>query len=371
MKNIFKFSISVLCLFIVGSCTNDKDAVPSAKGFELRAPGLVPTVVLTSATKNDVAATLEWDRSDNGVSAVSNYKVQIAKSGTNFATPATANAGVDILVTPNSRTYTLKQLELNDLLYQLPGAECGQAMDIEIRIVSILGLAGVDPFIQYSTNTISMNVTPYSGELPVLAFSSSSSPADLASAPKLASSSVDNANDYEGYMYLQPGNYKLYKPDTCNKFNSAIVYGVSAANSGIVIQDGTGEFIVTTAGHYFIKVDLTAAMSYTIYSYTSFGIFGAAKGTPTGVNKAMTYNATTNKWELTFDVFKGRKFKFRSVNGATPVTILGATGVTTVGESGTDIKVPGTDDSTKQKYDFVLDVSNPRNYTYTLTLNPN
>lgn len=390
MKNIFKFSISLLALIILGSCTNDKDAVASAKGFELRAPGLVPTVVLTSATKNNVVATLEWDKSDNGVPAVANYKVQIAKSGTNFADPVTANSNVAVLVTPESRTYSIKGLELNTMMYQLSGVECGQATNIEIRIVSILGLESANPFIQYSTNTISMNVTPYTNDLPILAFSSSSAQTDLENAPKLASSSADNSDNYEGYMYLEPGTYKFYKPDPCNKFATTTVYGI---NSGALVQDGTNGYTVATAGHYFIRVNLSntdntipnitvvPAMSYVITPYTSFGIFGAAKGAPTGNNRPMTYDVAAKTWKLTFELFKGRKFKFRSVATATPVTVLGTTLINVPGENpltefalsaaNGDIKVPGTDDATKQKYDIVLNVSNPRVYTYTLTLNPN
>lgn len=380
MKNIFKFSISLLALFILGSCTNDKDTVPSAKGFELRAPGLVPTVVLSPANNADVVANLEWDRSDNGVSSVSTYKVQIAQSGTNFAVAATANAGNDILVTPESRTYTINVLELNNLLGQLPGVHCGQATNIDVRIVSSLGNSGVNPFIQYSSNVITLNVTPYSNELPALAFSSSS---DYANAAKLRASSVLNSDDYEGYMYLEPGTYKFYQPNSCNEFGAPTVYGI---NAGALVLDGANGYTVATAGHYFIRVNLSASasattgvpsMSYTITPYTSFGIFGAAKGPPTGVNKAMTYDETSKTWKLTFDLFKGRKFKFRSVATATPVTILGTTSVpnalieyTSTAVTG-DIRVPGTDDATKQKYDIVLDVSNPRAYTYTLTLNPN
>jgi hypothetical protein len=38
------------------------------------------------------------------------------------------------------------------------------------------------------------------------------------------------------------------------------------------------------------------------------------------------------------------------------------------GLPGKDIKVPGDNDGTKQKYDVVIDVSKPRNYTCKLTI---
>jgi hypothetical protein len=89
-------------------------------------------------------------------------------------------------------------------------------------------------------------------------------------------------------------------------------------------------------------------------------------------------------------LFKGRKFKFKSndwtaaLSGNPPSVPSGAgtTVISTLGKgsvagtvvemnTGGEITVPGTDDGTKVKYDVILDVSNPRNYTYSLVINPN
>ena len=87
----------------------------------------------------------------------------------------------------------------------------------------------------------------------------------------------------------------------------------------------------------------------------------------------MAYDTATKKWKLTWQLIDGKKFSFRAVTA--PATVLtGSTGpslsVSTgaVDNEGT-IKAPGTyvSDATKTNYDIEVDLSNPRNYTYTLT----
>jgi signal peptidase I len=377
MKNILKTTFFAFLLIVIGSCENDDHEQVKANGFELRASTLVTPLVLNPLNDNDIVAVLDWDKSDNGVVTVSNYKIEIFDhvNDPGLTKPVVGNLGNNIVVTNDSRSYTLTVKELNSLVNQLENYHCGQQMQIDIRIKSILGAGDYNEYIQRS-NPITVDVAPYSTAMPTMAIATDA--ASAVSAPKIASSSIYKSDDYEGYVYLQPGTYQLFQSNSCGEFSSPTVYGIGNTSTGTLVLNGSGTFTVATAGHYFIRVNLSAvtnattnvpAMSYSINSYTSFGIFGAAKGAPTGVNKAMTYDTTTNEWKLTFDFFKGRKFKFRSINGATPVTVLGGT-PTALTETGLDIKIPGTDDGTKQKYDLVLNVSNTRNYTYTLTLNP-
>jgi hypothetical protein len=89
----------------------------------------------------------------------------------------------------------------------------------------------------------------------------------------------------------------------------------------------------------------------------------------------MTYDAVDKKFKLTFDLLKGKKFRFKLLNGnlaMSPLVVLGGTPDNCV-ENGADITVAGAaiDVPDTQKYDIVLDVNNPRKYTYTLTINPN
>jgi hypothetical protein len=187
-----------------------------------------------------------------------------------------------------------------------------------------------------------------------------------------------------------PGSYKLYRPDPCGSFANPVIYGGSA---GVLTEGAAAPSIsVATAGHYLVKADITATgLTYSIKYYKGFGLFGTAKGTLGSANAVpMTDADNSNVWKLTLELFKGRKFKFKSndwtaalsgnppsvptVAGTTTVSILGkGTIAGTVVEmtTGGEITVPGSDDGTKVKYDIILDVSNPRNYQYSLEVNPN
>lgn len=374
-KHILTKILFALCLVSVVSCEDEADPKVSVGGFALRSTAVAP-VVLTPATDNDELVTFNWDKSDNGVSSVSVYQIQIAESGTNFAGVVTGNNGNNISAA--ARTYVLKGKELNELINRLPGYRCGQEMSIDVRIKSTLGQGFYNEFVQYSSNVITMRVTPYSSAKRVMALVAAGQ--DPNTNGRILSSDNLTSNNYEGYLYLEPGNYQFYNADDCGDFSSATVYGLS---SGTLVAGGTGTFNVATAGHYFVKVNLTTAantttgigaMSYAISPFTSFGIFGTARGVPFAQNVPMVYDSSIKKWTLTFDLFKGRKFKFRAVNGTTGVSVLGAASGNSLVEfplssTAGDIRVPGTDDGSKQNYTILLDTNNPRNYTYELIAN--
>lgn len=394
MKSIYRITIGVVYLFFLWSCETDRDPVPSANGFALRATELVPSIVLSPAVDNNVVAILNWDVSDNGFNSISEYKVEIAKSGTNFANVATANGGNFVTVTPSSRTYTLKAGELNALMNNLPEYQCGQSMNIDIRIKSVLGGNKPNAFAQYSTNVISLAATPYSTKLPLLAFSASST--NLENSLKLASSSNVKFDDYEGYFYLVPGTYMFYKPDACGSFGTPVAYGLSSSSTGngTLVENGATGFVVATEGHYYIKANLNesgpGALTYSINSINTgtngFGIFGKALRPTIGSanTTAMVYDTTTKKWTVTADLVNGLRFGFKT-SSSNAIAVLGGTGTGTVTESplstisntpaptdGT-IKAPGTfvDNNTKTRYAIEVDLSRPRNYTYKLTVVPN
>ncbi|MFY8214579.1 MAG: SusE domain-containing protein [Flavobacterium sp.] len=394
MKNILKTISCIFGFLVFVSCETDRDPVPSANGFELRATTLVPTINLSPAIDNDVIADLNWDLSDNGFNSISSYKVEISVSGTNFANVATANSGNDIEITPEIRNYKLKAGELNALINKLPEfkSQCGQEMNIDIRIKSILGGKKPNAFVQYSSNTISIVALAYSTKPRLLAFASSSS--NLESAAKLASSSFSNFNDYEGYLYLEPGTYKFYKPNSCNDFSLPTIYGTNGGTSGAIVLNGADGFIVSSAGHYYIKANLSetgaGALSFSASAFNSgingFGIYGkATRATGFANTTPMTYDPVMKKWSVTIDLINGQKFSFKTSSTAPVATLVGS-GIATFSESpittfsGTGlaasegtIKAPGdfVNNNTKTRYNVVVNVSNPRNYTYNLIPNPN
>ncbi len=385
MKNIVKAIIFTLLFVGVVSCENDKGPTVSANGFELRKDATIPSAsILTSSTAADVFAKFDWDRADNGPATVSSYVLQIFDHNDSTLSNPVEYTGSGFVVTASSRTATITVAEFNTMLNQLPTIKCTE-MDIDVRIKSTLGINGDASFIQYS-NPINIKVTGYSLKPLIMALVKDGNTASTE--PRIASSGPNSNTDYEGYMYLEAGTYKFYQPDACGDFTSATVYGVSA---GLLDSGSTATSInVAIAGHYLVKANL-ATNAYTITNFTTFGIFGPATRTGLGFGNQVPfdYDATTKIWSLQVDLLKGRKFKFKSNlwTGALVVPALpnppyapgtATTAVSILGKSGSglrenstsgqgDITVGGTDDGTRDTYKIVLDVSNPRKYTYTMT----
>jgi len=380
MKHIFKSIIFACCLIVLGSCEDDPDPIVSVNGFALTAEN-APTsnLVLTPQNDANVVTTLKWDRSNNGGgNTVSQYNVEIAPSGTNFANAIIANSGN---ITPGL-IYALSVKELNGILNQMPGYECGKAMAVDIRIKSTLGKGYYNEFVQYSSNIVTLNLTPYSNALPTMILATSAPAADAAG--NLAASSV-LTTDYEGYIYLQPGTYKFYKPSSCGDYGSPEVYGTN----GTALALNGSDIQITTAGHYLVKAD-TQMLTFSVRA-TTWNIYGTAKVSFPGANTAMEYEQSTGLWKVTANLGEGYGFKFRS-NGTSPnILVLGAfnntvAGSLFAGSSLTYVPVPVVETApnfvqevktsenrpaprVNRSFTITLDLNSPRDYKYTVTAN--
>lgn len=388
MKNIIKTIFFAFLIITISSCENDK-VTAVANGFELRKDSSVSTpTILTESLNTSTFTKLEWDKSNNGVTTASNYKLVIfdhdndpnLEDGIEYVTS-------NLIENPSSLNSTINVKEFNDLINLLPKFKCSQ-MKIDIRIKSTLGLGDVNPLVQYS-NPITYSVTGYPKSLPLLAFVKDVNSTNVSTEPKLAASAAGVNTNYEGYMFLQPGSYKFYKPDACGDFTGAPAYG--GATGTINTDASAPSIVVTTAGHYLVKANL-ALNTYSLSQFTTFGVFGlATRATLSGNQVPMDYDAPNKIWKLTVDLRKGYKFKFKSnlwtgalVVPALPnppyapgtatsaVSILGKIvdgqlEENSVAASG-EITVPGSaTDNTRQKYYIELNVSNPRKYTYKMT----
>lgn len=379
MKNIFKIVTLLFSLLLAISCEDVREnPITKANGFTLRTVSSSPSLVLNPINDAETAVVIEWDRSDNGVASEEpNYQIEVAQSGTDFAIPFLANLGSTVSVVNNVRSYTFKVKEINVLANKLSNFVCGQEMSIDIRIKSKLGDYDNTAFIQYSTNTVTVKVTPYSSAAPILSFSDSE--ANASTSKNLAAISIYSVpKEYEGYVYLQPGSYKFYQPDACGSFTGATTLG----GAGGVLSATGAAINIATAGYYLIKANLTAN-TYAIKEYKAFGIFGTAVRTSGSALGTPMISNNDNKWSITIDLFKGRKFKFKAgaLNSAIPPAIPTTNVVSALGKSSTgqlsdanpdytdsvgQIIVPGVDDGTKVSCTIKADLSNPRNYTYKL-----
>ncbi len=352
MKNILKTTIFAFLLLAIGSCTTDTKVVAVAKGLVLHPMTPAGPYVLSPVNGDVDVVTLTWDMADNGVASIpSTYVVEIAKSGTSFANPITASPSSPAI------TYIWKEGYLNSILLAngfLPDAPA----DIDIRIKSTFGL-GFYPLIQYS-NVLSAKVTPFAQS--ALAFTKVGD--DPANAPKMISSGLFTT-DCEGYAYLVPGSYKFYTSVQNTYQGTNPYYGDNG--SGAIVLNGSA-INITTAGFYMIKADIGTKMTYSV-TPSEWGIFGLAKPFPSSANKKMIFDVASNKWTLTIVLAGGKAIKFRNTASTLILGGFDATKVgvdfagTTMSYNGKDILLPGT---TAATYLVTLDLSSPRNYSYTL-----
>ncbi len=388
MKKILKISILLVILSFVRCSIEPKDPITVANGFSVNNDNsVIPTPILTVANGSTKFGKYDWGLSDNGSTSIAKYSLVIfdRENDPNLQFPV-QYIGSGVVVTLISRTAEITNKELNDLMNKLPNFKCSE-MNIDIRIKSVVGANPAIAFVQYS-NPINVKVTGYSTKNNLCSFVKDGDP--IAKGFNLASSSFSNSNDYEGYLYLQAGtSYKIYQPDACNGFLIPTIYG---GVSNVLTAGSPTSINVPTTGHYLLKVDLSSiTKTYTLKFIKAFGLFGTAKSVAgTGNAVPMTDNNNVNIWKLTINLFKGKSYKFKSLDWSAalvgnPLSVpsgAGTTIISTLGTSadpngltevvtGADITVPGTINTGFQKYDITIDVSNSRKYKYSMVINNN
>jgi len=353
MKKINKISAGFLALVaFVGfnACSEDDNLIiASAQGGpELVTPASGTAIVLSAANELNLATTVVWNDADYDASVAINYTVEIALAGTDFAAPIAGG-------TTTERFISWTNQQLNDVSIAA-GLSPFVAGDIDIRVTSSIGTPNVQ---QQVSETLTLNVTPYTTSLPKIAVPGNHQGWDPATAPRLASSEF-GASDYEGYVWLET-EYKFVAPDDAGNFAWGNTdWGDDGSFSGILTDDGESN-VTATPGYYYLQVD-TENLTYSASQYTNWGLIGS--GTPTGwdSDNDMTFDPATQTFSITLDL-TADQIKFRANDGWD--WNYGDTGADGALDNGGDnINVPAAGN-----YTVVLDFSNPRAYTYTLTLN--
>ena len=366
MKNILRTSIFAFMLMALGACENDTDPVAvSGNGVTLLNPIADADYVLDPATQNEVAMTAVWDYANTGVPSASSYVVQFALPGTNFENPAEVGP-------TNERFLAVTGAEFNGKLLDLGLAPYEEA-EVEMRVVSRTGNSE-NAMMQYS-NAVTINVTPFTTDNPRLYvignfLSASGYGADWTPAATLPylEASAFGKTDFEGYVYMNVAapEYKFLPTNT--SFDGD--WADDGAFAGGLAQEGETNALANAPGYYYVKANTGAVTPQNLdgltYSatLTTWGIAGNATANGWDGMTPMTYDPVTKKWSivatLTTQVAPDNGLKFKA-NGAWDINLgdNGADGTAEYG--GTNI---GT---TAGTYLITLDLSNPRNYTYTLT----
>jgi hypothetical protein len=197
------------------------------------------------------------------------------------------------------------------------------------------------------------------------------SPDAVAYVPFLAASTPDGV-DFEGFVQLN-NEFKFVGPDDSGVFQWGNIdwgdaSGVNGSYTQVLTADGEGNCGTASAdgpGYYWVKAN-TEDLTYSI-TLTNWGVIGNA--TPTGWDSDtdMVYDDATKTWSVTLDLIAQQApdngLKFRA-NDGWDINLGDNDADGSLDFSGTNISI-----AEDGNYTIVLDLSNPRAYTYSITKN--
>ncbi|RZK12888.1 MAG: hypothetical protein EOO46_01510 [Flavobacterium sp.] len=367
MKNITKSLIALFTVLAISCSPDDVEDRPIVTPIDapvLLGPEGNNSYVLLPENLANQAERFVWTEANFDQDVAINYTVQLDIAGNEFANAQDLGSII------GSTQLSVTVETLNGKVIAAGGAPFVEGT-FEVRVKASVNEASEPMY----SNVATISVTPYTTETPKLwvaggyqAASGYGSDWAHATAPTLASEGFGNAK-FEGYVYIataQDGSidgqgFKFSSQANWDGTN----YGDDGSFSGVL--SATGENMSAAAGYYRIEAD-TDALTYKLTN-TSWGVIGNA--TPGGWENStpMTYDSATKKWSVTVamtaQTAPDNGWKFRANNGweinLGDTTVNSTDGTLRYGGDNIGIAASGT-------YKIELDLSNPRAYKYTITL---
>ncbi len=240
--------------------------------------------------------TLTWSDPDYGFDAAALYSVQMDVQGGDFSNPQIISVGSSL-----EKTFTVEELNAKLLSLSMTPAEEGVAI---FRIKATLS-----EYQEIFSNTVNLNVTPYSSLLDLstnLGVVGSATPGGWGNEniPDLKFYTTATTDVYVAYVTLRNGEIKFR-----NNNDWAENWG-DDGNDGTL--DSYGANIPVSAGTYKIEVNFSS-MTYTMEAY-SWGLVGSA--TPNqwnGPDLMLHYNSYQDDWRAVVTLGEGEvKFRFNN-----------------------------------------------------------
>lgn len=361
MKYLFNFCLIITTLLFVG-CSDDENLQVSEGSFgNILTPEAGQSIVLNPLEEQtNTAITISWEDADYSVPTQVNYTVEIAAAGTSFENPIAVGNTITNVVTVNIANF-------NGYVVQA-GLFPFTEGDLEMRIKSTVG--DQNTTLPQYTNPITIAVTPFTTDLPKIAVPGNHQGWDPPNAPLLASSAFGET-DYEGYVWLD-GEYKFLAPNQTGVFDWGNTdWGDDGSFTGVLVDIADeSNCNAEVAGYYFVQAD-TNELTYSATMY-NWAVTGSATplGWPAGPDgtigqdQDMTYDPVSKTWTITLNL-TAEEIKFRANDAwAWAYGDNDADGSLESVGGAANIAVPA-----QGNYTVILDLSNPREYTYSLILN--
>ena len=352
MKNILKYLLLSLFIVSITSCDNEDQTqlvIMQNGSGEITAPESGAKYVLNpEEVSTNPAFTLTWNAANYDVPTEIKYTVEFAKTGTEFAEPYIAGSTTNLNLSWNIQEFNGAAVSA--------GLNPFVEGDLDIRVVSTVGSNDVQA---QTSEALTVLVTPFTTDLPTIAVPGNHQGWDPPTAPLLAASAFGET-DYEGYLWLD-GGYKFIAPDqTGGFFWGNTDWADDGTFTGKLVETDETDCIGDPVGYYLLAAN-TDELTYNATA-TNWGIIGAA--TPTGWDSDtdMNYDSESRTLYIDIDLIAG-PFKFRANDDwAIQFGSFDADGFLTK-------DVDYTFDGPTGNYRVVLDLSNPREYTYSITAN--
>lgn len=377
MKKLSILIIALVALTGFNACTSDDDVVfiaqPDPEGVNFMNT-FSSEYILTNSTAENTAERFVWNEINLDVPTNINYDV-IGSTSADMSDPALlgSTAGTNLAVKVKQLLVLAKEAGLdND-----PTTDAPNAGTIYVQVLATAGTAGemIHESAIQALNIVLPETTEEVVELPKIfmvgnfqaagGYGNDWTPAD---GVPLAASDMGET-DFEGFVYINADapEFKFLPTNTGWDGDYGDAGTEAGGFTGSLLQEGEVNAGTPegTGGYYWVKVD-TDALTYSL-TKVDWGIIGNA--TPTGWDSDtdMVYNAETKLWTLTIDltmqVPTDNGMKFRA-NDAWAINLGDTDADGTLEFGGDNIGVPETGN-----YTVTLDLSNPRNYTYSLVKN--
>ena len=358
MKSSLKISMLALVATasLLASCEKEETKAILGTGTPNQLTASATTLVLVQANAANPAVTFTWGKTEFGYSAAVNYTLELARGGTNFATPSTTTINMGNLLT---KSFTVGEFnaKMQDIIPN------GSAQQVQVRVKADIG-SNIAPV--YS-NVVDLTVTSYRDivnyEFPqALRLAGNFQGWSPSTAPKIVDkfATGTTGSSYEGYIYMNDPapKFKMVKgPD----------WGAGDFGGGVgTLTNGGSDLEVTGgAGVYLIKAN-TNAMTWSFEKITTWGIIGSATPNDWNSSTPMVFNPADGTWSLTVNLTggAGKELKFRANNDWAINFGDNAPADLKPDYGGDNIKI-----ASDGNYTIILDLGLAGNYAYTIRRN--
>ncbi|MGI4871780.1 MAG: SusE domain-containing protein [Janthinobacterium lividum] len=248
-------SVLAMLVLLTGtlfSCQKEDSSLPTPATTQVLSASTT-TPVLTQANADNTALTLTWVGGTNhDTQAAIDYTVQIAKQGTNFASPATATVSRGVYM------LAYKTSDFNTLLIKTLGLPIGTAQALEVRVKSQEASNTQAP--DYS-NVVTLTATPYNAVTNLYIVGDATPNGWDINNPNQMTASTSNSSVFTYTGILKVGEFKMvagkgdfnapfYRPTVDHPALSATAVQYTAGNPD-------NKWQITTTGAYTVTLDIS------------------------------------------------------------------------------------------------------------------